>query len=88
MTKPRLLWDLPLGTRFRYDEDDGDIFVFLSRAGIQKDIGRRGNGLVAKWDGIDGPRVHQGMYSAIEVGDIFEPSQWDTLHVYPIAGEE
>jgi hypothetical protein len=47
--------ELPLGTRFRYREGTG-IFVILSHLD---------NGLVAPWQGVDGPVAGQTLCSAV-----------------------
>ena len=55
--------ECPLGTRFSYiPEIKGakSVYVILSHYGDD------GSGLVARWDGEDGPVLTQGVFSAAE----------------------
>jgi hypothetical protein len=61
--------DLPLGTRFRYNADSA-VFVILEHFDC---------GLVAKWDGLDGPTTSQGVYSAAD-----SEATCDALEVIPV----
>lgn len=51
------LVDLPLGTRFSYLAFPDDTFVLLDA------YGRDGHGLVARWEGVDGPTTGQTVCS-------------------------
>jgi hypothetical protein len=65
----RKLCDLPLGTRFRY-QNGTDVWVLLDL------FGRSGYGLVAKWTGVDGPTNGQQVCSAVD-----NPPEAQTIEV-------
>ena len=51
--KTRKFRELPYGTRFKYP-DGKDVWVILERHGC---------GLIAKWEGVDGPTIGQSICS-------------------------
>jgi hypothetical protein len=68
----RKLFDMPLGTRFRYEKDGkpaGRVLVFLDRSGY---------GLCASWEGNDGPVMGQQIFSVTETKE-----EMKNLEIYP-----